>query len=118
MSKDIDEQLKLAHKVVHVVDRANRKICVTLPRYNVDRPDSSYAQVRLFARKKEDEKFQQVVYVNYKLEECIYLLIVMNSVFDEVITNQPICKVVKKSNSIYTSLLFFHSSQDELEHWR
>ena len=30
MSKNIDEQLKLAHKVVDVVDRASRKICVTL----------------------------------------------------------------------------------------
>ena len=29
MSKDIDEQLKLAHKVVDVLDRANGKICVT-----------------------------------------------------------------------------------------
>ena len=62
MSKDMDEQLKLAHKVVDVVNRANRKICVTLLRYNVDKPESSYAQVQLFARKK-DEKFQQVVYV-------------------------------------------------------
>ena len=26
-SRDMDEQLKLAHKVVDVVDRANRKIC-------------------------------------------------------------------------------------------
>ena len=58
MSKDMDEQLKLAHKVVDVVDWTNRKICVTLLRYNVDNPESSYAQVRLFARKKEDEKFQ------------------------------------------------------------
>ena len=57
MSRDIDEQIILAHKVVDVVDRANRKICVTLLRYNVDKPESSYAQVRLFARKKEDEKF-------------------------------------------------------------
>ena len=64
MSKDIDEQLKLAHKVVDLMDRANRKICVTLLRYNVDKLESSYAQVRLFARKKEDEKFQKVVYVN------------------------------------------------------
>ena len=61
MTKDMNEQLKLAHKVVDVVDRANRKICVTLLLYNVDKPESSYAQVRLFARKKEDEKFQQVV---------------------------------------------------------
>ena len=64
MSKDVDEQVKLTHKVVDVVDRANRKICLTLLRQNVGKPESCYAQVRLFARKKEDEKFQQVVYVN------------------------------------------------------
>ena len=29
-SKDMDEQLKLSHKVVDIVDRANRKTCVTL----------------------------------------------------------------------------------------
>ena len=69
MSKDMDEQLKLAHQVVGVVDRAIRQSCVTLLRYNVDKLESSFAQVRLFARKKEDEKFQQNVYVNYKLEE-------------------------------------------------
>ena len=57
LSKDMDEQLKLAHKVVDVVDRANKKVFVTLLRYNVDKPESSYAQVRLFATKKEDEKF-------------------------------------------------------------
>ena len=37
MSEDWDEQLKLAHKVVDVVDRANRKICVTLLRYNIEK---------------------------------------------------------------------------------
>ena len=36
MSKDMDEQLKLSHNEVDVVDRANRKICVTLLRYNAD----------------------------------------------------------------------------------
>ena len=55
MSTDMDEQIKPTHKVVDVVDRANRKICVTLLRYNVHKPDSSCAQVGLFARKKEDE---------------------------------------------------------------
>ena len=53
MSKDMDKQLKLAHKVVDLVDRANKKICVTLLRYNVDKPESSFAQVQSFARKKE-----------------------------------------------------------------
>ena len=80
ISQDIDEQLKLARKVVDVVHRANKKSSVTLLRYNVDKPESFYAQVRLFARKKEDKKFQQVIYVNQKLEEFIYLLDVLNSV--------------------------------------
>ena len=67
LSKDMDEQLKLARKVFDVVDRANKKHCVTLLRYNVDKCESSNAQVQLFARKK-DEKFQQFVYVIIKLE--------------------------------------------------
>ena len=64
LSKDMEEQLKLVHKVIDVVDRPNRKICVTLLRYKVDIPETSYAQVSLFGRKKEEEKFQQIVYVN------------------------------------------------------
>ena len=87
MSKGMDEQLKLAHKVIDIVDRANRKICVTLLRYNGEKPESSYAQIRLFARNKKDEKFQQVVYVNYKLAEVFYILDVKNYVYDEVITD-------------------------------
>ena len=94
LSKDMEEQLKLVHKVIDVVDRPNRKICVTLLRYKVDNPETSYAQVRLFGRKKEEEKFQQIVYVNYKLDEFLYLLDVMNSVYDKVTANQPICNVL------------------------
>ena len=41
MSEDMDEQLKQAHKAVDVVDRTNRKICVTLLRYNVEKLESS-----------------------------------------------------------------------------
>ena len=63
-SKDKEEQLKLVHKVIDVKDRPNRRICVTLMRYKVDNPETSYAQVRLFGRKKEEEKIQQIVYVN------------------------------------------------------
>ena len=107
MSRDMDEQLKLAHKVVDVVDRANRKICVTLLRYNVEKLENPYAQVRLSARKKEDEKFQQVGYVNYKLEEFIYLLDVMNVVYDKVITSQTIYNVLLKVISPVYSLSFF-----------
>ena len=94
LSKDMKDQLKLIHEVIDVVDRPKRKICVTLLRYKVDKPDTSYAQVRLFGRKTEEEKFQQILYVNYKLDEFINLLDVMYSAYDKVIANQPICKIL------------------------
>ena len=94
LSKDVEEQLKLVHQVIDVADRPNRRICVTLLRYKADKPETSYAHVRLLGRKKEEEKFQQIVYVNYELDEFVYLLDVMNSVYDKVITNQPICNVL------------------------
>ena len=71
MSKDIDEQFEVAHKVVDVVDRENRKICVTLLRYNVDKPESSKTQVQIFAKKEEDEKFQRIVSVRNKVEDFL-----------------------------------------------
>ena len=94
LSKDMEEQLELVHKVIDVVDCPNRRICVTLLRYKVDNPETSYTQVRLFGRKKEEEKFQQIVYANYRLDELVYLLDVMTSVYDKVVANQPICNII------------------------
>ena len=54
----------------------------------------SNAQVLLFKKNKEDEKFQQIVYVDYKLEQFIYLLDVMISVKYKVLTIKPICYVL------------------------
>ena len=90
----MEEQLKLVHKLIDVVGCPNRRICVTLLRYTVDNPETSYAQLRLFGRKKEEEKIQQIVYVNYRLDEFVYLLDVMNSVYDKLIANQPICSIL------------------------
>ena len=94
LCKDMEEQLQLVHKLIDVVDRSNRKISVTMLRYKVDNPETSYAQVRLFGRKNEEEKFQQIVYVNYNFKESIYLLDVLNSVYDKVIANKPFCNVL------------------------
>ena len=113
LSKNMEEQLKLLHEVIDVVDRPNRGICMTLLRYKVDNPETSYAQVRLFGRKTEEEKFQQIVYVKYRLDEFLYLPDVMNSVFDKVIANQPVCNTLQKViATIHSNHLFF------LEHWR
>ena len=54
LSKDMEEQLKLVHKVVDVVDCPNKTICLTLLRYKADNPEAYYAQIRLFGRKKEE----------------------------------------------------------------
>ena len=79
----MDEQIKLTQKFLDVMQRANRNICATLLRYNVEKPEGHcYAHVRIFANKKEDKNFQQVVFVNYELEEIIYLLDVIISVYD------------------------------------
>ena len=94
LSKNMEEQLKLFHKVIDVLDCPNKRIRVTLLRYKVDNPETSYAQVRLLGRKKEEEKFQQIMYVNCKLDEFVCLLDVMNSVYDKVIANQPICNIL------------------------
>ena len=89
----MDKQIRLANKLVDVWDRPYRKISVTLLRCNMEKPRISYAQFRMFLRKKEDRKFQRIFYVNYKLDEVIYRLDVLNSVYDKGITNKPVCNV-------------------------
>ena len=42
LAKDMEEQLKLTHKVVEVADRPHRKSCVTMLRYIVEKPETSY----------------------------------------------------------------------------
>ena len=60
MYKDTEEQLKLVHMVIDVVDRPNRRICVTPLRYKADNPETSYAKVRLIGRKKEEENINKL----------------------------------------------------------
>ena len=59
MSKDMEEQIERAQKLVDVVDLSNKKIGVTratLLQYKVDKHDSYWAEVRLVLRKKDDDK--------------------------------------------------------------
>ena len=49
--------------MIDELGQAAGKVCVTLLRYNVEKPESLYAQVRIFSKKKEEKKFQQIVYV-------------------------------------------------------
>ena len=94
LAKDMEEQLKLAHKVLEVVYRSHRKICVTLLRYLVEKPETSYVQMRLSERRKDGQKFNRIVYVKYKLDDFNYLLDVMNSVYDKVIASEPLVSKV------------------------
>ena len=51
LGRDMEVNLKLTRKVVEVVDRPHRKICVTMLRYHMEKPRTSYVQVRLFGRR-------------------------------------------------------------------
>ena len=119
MSEDMVERIKLTHKVVDVMDLLHRKLCVTAA-VHVDKPESPYATVRVLAGKKgkkENEKFQQTVHKNYKLEEFIFLLDVLNFVYNKVNTHQPTCNIQYKPNATIDSLSFFSELyQYELEH--
>ena len=46
--------------------------------------------------KKEEDKFQEIVFMNSKLEELIHLLVVMDSVYDKVTTIKPTCNVLRE----------------------
>ena len=105
LAKDMEEQLKLTNNVVEAFDRPHRKICVTMLRYNVEKPETSYVQVRLFGRRKEEEKFNEMVYVHYKLDEFIYLLDIINSVYDKVFANEIF------SNVLYQIIATIYSLQ-------
>ena len=120
LAEDMEEQLKLTHKVVEVVDRPHRKICVAMLRYNVEKPETSFVQLRLFGRRKNEENFNQIVYVKYILDEFTYLLDLMNSAYDKVISNEPPSNVLYQVIAIFYSLLSFsfYLSQNELKHWR
>ena len=99
--------------------RANRKICVTLLRYSMDTPERSYAQVRLFARKKQEENFQQKVYVNNKDEKLFHLPDIMKSVSYKVLAEKPFVVSYAKLQHLFTLYRFSCCpSQDELEPWR
>ena len=64
---------------------------------------------------KEEDKFQQIVYVNYRLEKFIYLLNVTISVSDNIDENQPMCKVLWKQLKQFTGIeIPCSSSQNEL----
>ena len=60
----------------------------------MEKRETSYVQVLLFERRTDEAKFFQIIYVNYKLDEFIFLLDVMNSVYDKVIANEPLCNVL------------------------
>ena len=73
--KDMEEQLKLIHKVVEVVDRSHRKICVTIGHYKVEKPETSYNQVRLFVRRKDEKKSTKLfMWTENLMDLIIYLM--------------------------------------------
>ena len=103
-ARDMETQLKMAHKVYIVVQEPHRKICVTMLRYNVNNPKSSYVQIRLFVPQQNDKiaftklQFIQIACVNYILDEFMELLDVMDSARDKILNNQPLVSTTKTND--------------------
>ena len=71
MSIDMEEQLMFIHKMVEVVERTIRKMWLTLLQCNAVKPEISYAQVRMIARKGDQYFFLQIFYVNYNFQKLV-----------------------------------------------
>ena len=50
LSKVFEELLKHVQEAIRVVDTPQKKIIATITRYHVDKPDTTYMQIRLFMR--------------------------------------------------------------------
>ena len=93
MSNDKDEQIKLTHKVVDVMDQANRKTCLTLLHYKKYKLEKSFAQLRAFAKTVKTRN-RTDYYVKNEFEEIVYIFDVLSFVSDKVIEHQPFCNVL------------------------
>ena len=104
LSKDWDEQLKHVQKAITIVDRPRNKMFATMKKYCMDELESTYVQLRLLTRNSEHDKFQQLVFVNYKYDEFLYLLDNITSISDQC------CRIslyVTLFNSSYFSRIIF-----------
>ena len=95
--KDKDEQHKLAHRIVDVVDRANKKICVILLLYNVDICTSQ--RFHMFKSdclqgRRRTRLFNQLYLWNKNSKKLSIYWLYGNLYLMKVITGKLICNVV------------------------
>ena len=95
LSKDLAEQLEQVQKAITNLQKPKRKVIATIKVYYIDKPDTTDVRIRLFMRKNETGKFQQLVFLNYKRDEILTLLDVVNSVSARVLLNQSLCNIVQ-----------------------
>ena len=62
----MNQELANCNKVYDIATYTRRKVCVTIKKYNVNKPP--YIQIRLFTAK-DKKAIKQVAYVNYTLNE-------------------------------------------------
>ena len=117
ISKDMDDQLRLAQRVVDVVIVPREKylwLCAL---------KSGQAREFIFSsqmncKKKEEEKFQQTVCVKQKLDEFLCLRDVMNLYIIKCLLWVHLQFYRKVIATIYPHLISIYSSWDEFEQWR
>ena len=65
-----------------------------MKKYCMDKPETTFVQLRLFRRNSERDKFQHLVFVNYNYDQYLYLLDVITPMSDQVLSNQCLCNIV------------------------
>ena len=76
------------------MDILKKRTIGTMKKYCPNKPDTTYVQIRLFMRKNEAEKIEQLVFVKNKPDDFLFLLHVINSLSEKTLLNQSFCNNV------------------------
>ena len=82
--------IKLIHNLVEFVDCPKQLIGLNLLRYNEDLPESSGAQFKLSAGRKDKKKVRKIVDVKQELDKVIGPVDVILGFLDKITAYQPI----------------------------
>ena len=106
MSKDKHGQLKLGQSRWRCGPSLQKDLCDSAPVQCVQ-ARKFICPNPFFVKNKEDEKFQQIVWVNYTIEEFIYLHVII-SVLEKFLTKNPMTNPTENNCFYLLLIIFFH----------
>ena len=95
--------------MVDVEDKSNREVYVLLLQYNVEKPENFSARVQEFAESMEEGELQPIFVVKIESDECIFSLIVMNCLEDNILRSSLSTLSSKKTWNFFLYFPFFNT---------